>query len=772
MIPKVLSFIGTGTAISGTNAEAEGTAAQGCPIMKIQTPFPFMAAALIVSSLALFSTPAVLSAAELQGIVVDPTGSPIPGAQVAAITDVGVIVSQITDDQGHFDFNVSPLFENYRLRVTAPGFQMVTVGAGASSIQLQLAPQTDSIRVTGSAIDVPASQQGTSVSVITSNEIRQRNEAQTVDLLRELPGLTFAQSGPRGSVASLFVRGGDSKYNLVELNGIPINSFYYGGLFDFSQIPSDFISEIDVARGPQSAVYGSYALSSVVNFVTRSPDNGPALDVLAEGGTHDENRFALSGSMLTHGWGLAGSLSSLLANGPVQNSDYRNDNIFLSGEHRWYTQSLFIFGNFNSNDVGEPGPFGSDPKGLYPGIDLISRSKNNTPTGGFHYQDDFTSNLRLDLVAGFALNNSLYISPYGDSFNKDIRPYGDARGTWRVRSFWTLAGGFAFDREEMRNTYVTNSYSNPFDLRRDNEGIYLDNHFAFLQNKLFINAGLREEIYQTGFIPADINNFPPRPDIPAHTDSRLNPKISGVYMLTPTERLHASYGTGIRPPGGAELAFTNNPGLKPERTESYDIGLEQVFLNNQLSLDVSWFRNRYRDLIVSLGGSLSVISAYATDNIAKANAEGVEATARYRPRTWLSFTGNYMWLESQMLSLSGGDGLAQQYFYLGQPLLRRPKQSGSGTLTFHHGKLDANLLGYFRGRDLDVEPNYGASEGLFWNGGYVYTGINLNYQVRGNLTAYVNLHNALDRRYEEVYGYPAPLLNVVAGLKWSLARSR
>ena len=72
---------------------------------------------------------------------------------------------QITDDQGHFDFNVSPLFENYQLRVTAPGFQMVTVGAGASNIQLSLAPQSDSIRVEGSAIDVPASQQGTSVSV-------------------------------------------------------------------------------------------------------------------------------------------------------------------------------------------------------------------------------------------------------------------------------------------------------------------------------------------------------------------------------------------------------------------------------------------------------------------------------------------------------------------------------------------------------------------------------------------------------------------------------
>jgi outer membrane receptor protein involved in Fe transport len=740
--------------------------------MKLQTPLILMVATLFASSLSLLSTPAMLCAAEIQGTVFDPSHSPVAGAQVAAINDVGVIVGQITDDRGRFDFNVSPLFENYQLRVTAPGFQMVTVGAGASSIQLSLAPQSDSIRVTGSAIDVPASQQGTSVSVITSGEIRDRNEAQTVDLMRELPGMVFAQDGARGSVADLFVRGGSSNYNLVELNGIPINSFYYGGLFDFSQIPADFVSEIDVARGPQSAVYGSYAIGSVVNFVTRSPENGPALDIVAEGGTHDENRFALSGSLLTHGWGFAGSLSSLLANGPVRNSDYRNDNIFLSGEHRWYTQSLFVFGNFNSNNVGEPGPYGSNPDGLFPGLDLISRSRNNTPTGGLHYQDDFTGSVRLDVAAGFALNNSFYISPYGDSFNKDIRPYGDARGTWRVFPFWTLAGGFAFAREEMKNTFVETVNSNLFDLRRDNEGIYLDNHFSLLKNKLFLNAGLREEIYQTAFIPGDSNNFPPRPDFPARDYSRLNPKISGVYMLQKDERLHASYGTGIRPPGGSNLAFTNNPALKPERTESYDIGIEQRFLNNKVSLDATYFHNDYRDLIVSLGGSLSSLSQFYTDNLAKANAKGVEAGAKYRPATWISVTGNYTWLETEVLSLNGGIGLVQQYFYLGQPLLREPKQSGSALVNFHYGKVDANLTGYFRGRDLDVEPNYGAFGGLFRNGGYVNAGINVNYRLRGNLTVYANLRNALDRHYEEIYGYPAPFLNVVAGVKWSVAKAR
>ncbi len=220
----------------------------------------------------------------------DPSSRPVPGAQVAAIVASGVITEQITDDKGSFDIYVSPLYESVQLRVAARGFQTTTVGMGASHIQLAFGPRADSIRVIGSVIDVPASMQGTSVSTITSSDLRGRNEAQAEDLIRETPGTQMVQNGPRGSLTDLFVRGSDSKYNLVLLDGIPINSFYFGGLFDFAHIPSDLIEEIDIARGPQSAIYGSYASGSVVDFVTRAPANGAAFDALAEGGTHDENR--------------------------------------------------------------------------------------------------------------------------------------------------------------------------------------------------------------------------------------------------------------------------------------------------------------------------------------------------------------------------------------------------------------------------------------------------------------------------------------------------
>jgi outer membrane cobalamin receptor len=712
-----------------------------------------------------------LYSADFTGVVVDPAGRPIAGAQVAAVNAKGVITRQLTGDSGRYNIYLSPLWEGVTFRVAAAGFEPRTVPIPAAKIQLNIAPVAESIRVVASAIDTPSSEQGSSVTVIQGREIRERNEAQIVDLLRQTPGMVIAQSGSRGSVASAFVRGGDSKYNLVLFNGIPVNGFYIGGSFDFAHLPADAIQEIDIARGAQSAVSGSYSVASTISITTRQPSDGAALDLVAEGGSHALNRFAASGSgMITRGWGVSGSVASLEANGPVRNSDYRNQNGLLSLDHRWGTQGVFAFGNFSSNDAGEPGAWGSNPKGYFSGLDLISRSRNNTSTYGFHYLNDITQSLRTDVTGGFYLNNNSYLSPYGGSFNKDIRGFGDARATWTVNRRWTMAAGYVFAREEMKNNFVTDSRFNAFLLRRDNSGIYVENHLSL--GRLFINVGVREEIYQQARVPANANGFPPRPEYPAYTYSQANPKVSAAYALRPGMRAHGSYGTGLRPPGGSDLAFSNNPQLQPERTWGYDAGLEQLFLGGRLSLDATWFNNRYADLIVSLGGSLARLSRYSTDNVANARARGAEFSARLRPSNWILLSGTYTWLDTRVMSLDGGNGLVQQYYTLGQPLLRRPKHSGSLLATMHYRRVDANISGTLRGSVLDVEPNYGAFGGLYRNAGYQTFGLNLNYRAWRNVTVYGNLRNAFNQRYEEIYGFPAPLLNFVAGVKWSLARAR
>jgi len=707
---------------------------------------------------------ACLSAAQVKGTVVDPSGAPIPGAQVSIVSRVGVEAQTVSAPNGGFEVN-APDGVDVKLVVTAPGFSTAT-GAPASVVQvrLQIAPQVDSVSVVGSAVDVAPSQQGGSVSIIPNEEIRRRNEPFALDLLRYLPGMAFNQTGAAGGVASLFLRGGYSDFTLVQIDGVPVNAF--GGAFDFAHVPAEALDHIEVIRGPQSAVYGPYANSGVIDFVTRKPEGGPHLDLLAEGGSYDERRFGITGSGTLEGFGIAASVSRIDSNGLVVNNDYRNEDVLLNVTRRWRRQSLSLHGDFDSNGVGEPGPWGSDPKDTFTGIDTVSRSKNNFSDYLVHYEADLSDRVREDLTGSFFLDNSGFTSPYGFSFNKDLRGQGEARTIVSVTPFYTAALGVTAGREEVKNTFISDANSDTFPVRRNDIAVYLDNRFT-IGGRLFLSAGVRGEFLQTAAIPPD--GFS-RPLFPESTISRANPKLSAAYVAGKGTRLHSSFGTGIRPPSGFELAFTDNPQLQPERTRSLDAGVEQKLFHNRLMLDGTYFYNRYYNLIVTLGGSLATLGHYQSANLANSRAQGGEFSASLRPSRWMFVTGSYTLLETRILSLNGTLNQAPLPFVVGQELTRRPRNSGNVAATFTRGQLSADLTGYFRGKTLYEEPAFGASNGLFWNPGYANIGLNLNYALAGGLTVYSSLRNALDRHYEEVFGFPSPRINFIAGFKWRLAK--
>jgi len=709
---------------------------------------------------------AALSAAEVKGTVVDPSGAPIAGAQVSVMSRLGVEAQTVTSPAGAFEFAAAPP-QDAHLVVTAPGFRTATLAIAATvSVKLALAPQVDSVAVVGSAVDVAASQQGSSVDIVSQEEIRTRNEPYAMDLLRYLPGVNFEQNGPAGSVASLFLRGGDSNYTLVEIDGAPVNAF--GGAFDFSSIPSEALDSIDMIRGPQSAVYGSYANSGAIDFITRQPTTAPQFDVLAEGGTYGEHRFGITGSGTWLGFGILASGSRIDTNGPVENSDYHNQNVLLNLTRRFRRQHFSLHALFDSNNAGEPGPYGSDPNHDYSGIDTISREKNNFGEYGGHYEADISDRVRQELFGSFFLENSGYTSPYGLSFDRELRGQGEERTVVSVTRHYIAAFGFVASREDVTNTYISDANYDVFPIRRTDLAGYLENRFEF-GGKLFLNAGVRAEWILTPSIPTDGYN---RPFFPANTVSRANPKLSAAYVPAKSTRIHSSFGTGIRPPTGFELAYTDNPQLKPERVRSVDAGIEQALFHDLLRLDATYFYNRYYDLIVTLGGSLTNLSLYESANLANSRAQGAEFSAKLRPARSVFVTGSYTVLGSRILSLDGAPNQAQVPFQVGQELVRRPENSGNIVAGYARGRVTAGVTGYFRGRTLDEDPSYGATGGLFWDPGFANVGINLNYSLGHGATAYGNLRNALNRHYEEIFGYPSPRLNFVAGMKWSISKAK
>jgi outer membrane receptor protein involved in Fe transport len=711
---------------------------------------------------------ACLSAAEVKGKVVDPSGAPIPNAQVSVVSPVGMEVQTVSAPNGTFQLNFAER-PGRKLVVTAPGFSTATVPLESSAtVQLEIAPITDSVSVVGSTIDVLASQQGGSVSIVPQEEIRQRNEPFAVDLLRYLPGMTFNQSGAAGGVTNLFLRGGNSNFPLVEIDGVPVVGFGGGLGFDFAHIPSEMLDHIDVIRGPQSAVYGPYANSGVIDFVTRKPEASPEIELLAEGGSYDERRFGIAASGMLAGFGIAASASRIDDDGLAANNDYRNEDLMLNVTRRFGRQSFGFHGDFDSNDVGEPGAYGSDPKHTFTGIDLVSRAKNSFSDYAAHYEADLSARVRQEVNGSFFLDNNSFRSPLGFSFNKDVRGQAEARTIVSVARHYTAALGVSLGREEVKNTFITDSSFQNFPIRRDEVAVYLENRFE-IGGRLFLNAGVRGEFFRTPSIPTD-GFF--RPLFPQSSISRANPKVAATYVLAPGTRAHGSFGTGIRPPSGFDLAFTDNPALQPERTRSFDAGLEQKLFHNLLLLDGTYFYNRYYNLIVTLGGSLATLSHYQSDNLANSRAQGAEFSASLRPARWLFVRGSYTLLETRILSLDGSGNLAPRYFQVGQPLTRRPENSGNLVATFTRGRVAADVTGYFRGRALFEEPYAGASNGLFWNPGYANFGINVNYTLARGLTVYGNLRNALNQHYEEVFGFPSPRLNFVAGVKWRIARQQ
>src|SRR5208337_166641 len=182
-----------------------------------------------------------------------------------------------------------------------------------------------------------------------------------------------------------------------------------------------------------------------------------------------------------------------------------------------------------------------------------------------------------------------------------------------------------------------------------------------------------------------------------------------------------------------------------------------------------YFYNKFEDQIVTLGGSLTNLSTFISDNLGNSRAQGLELSFRLQPARSLQVSGEYTLLGTAILSLDGSS-LVQAPFHVGQELYRRPKNSGGFNVTWQRGRLALNSNAYLRGQTLDTEPNEGLTACevgltcLFPDKGYVVLNGGFSYRLTHGLEIYGHVNNLLDRKYEEVLGYPALPLNFLAGV--------
>ena len=751
---------------------------------------------LIFGLLLMVLAPTAARAATIKGTVLDPSGRAVANAQVSLLQSLTVLDERQTDAKGEYEF-AGVARGSYRLVANAPGFAASPVDVAVredqtASVDLHLALSAvqQQVVVSASLEGSLAPQLGSSVSTISGQEIDDRGAQNITDVLRGVPGVALDDTGRRGGVTGMFIRGGDSNYNLVMVDSIQLNEF--GGDFDFAPLPADGVDHIEVTRGAESALFGSNAVTGIVNIVTRRGEGSPHLDFQAEGGNFTTRRFVTGGSGLTHGLSWAYDLSRLDTGGTVQNDNYRNQSAILSlayGRSERRRLDLHFFGN--ANDAGAPGPYGSDPDDLYyapiyPGgpsnyqLGLTTRDKQNMFGYEGSYFEQFTPSFRLVGTVSAATNDYYFISPPalgGDSYSNSLRAVGNVRGEVTLSNKDLLVAGFEYNREEFENTYAADENNTPFVLPRGTFAYFVENRWS-PSSRLFVNAGLRVDDLRTGSLPP--GDYGARPLISASAITKVNPRASVAYLARETDsgswlgttRLHASFGTGIRAPDGLELAFTDNPHLKPEKSISFDSGVEQRFFNSRTLLDLTYFYNKFDDQIVTLGGSLTNLSTFVSDNLGNSRAQGLEASFRLRPIGWLEVSGEYTLLGTAILALDGSS-LVQAPFHVGQELYRRPENSGGFNLTWQRRRLTLNANAYLRGQTLDLEPNDGVFacelglRCLFPDAGYAVLNGGFSYRVVRGLEIYGHLNNLLDKKYEEVLGYPALPLNFLAGLKFT-----
>jgi outer membrane cobalamin receptor len=717
----------------------------------------------------------------LQGKVFDPDGRAVPRVRVSLFSGMTPSEDRETDAEGQFRFE--GLSEGaYTLVANFPGFSTLSTGLAiqggesrTANLHLKVSAVEEQVVVSASIGGALAPQVGSSVSVVTQQEIEDRGAENVFEVLQGLPGLEVNQTGRHGGATSVFIRGGNSNYNLVMIDGIQLNLF--GGDFDFASLPADGVDHVEVSRGPQSALYGSNAVAGAINIVSERGEGPPQFSFLAEGGSFTTRRFATGGSGLTRGFSWAYNLSRLDSGGVVPNDSYRNQSSYVTLGYSRTPKRQFTFHFFgNANDAGSPGAYGSDPDHLFAGIDTVSRDKQNLFGYQADYSEQFTNSLKQVFSVSVAPDRFFFHSPFGDSFLKNLRVVANTHGEWAVSRKDLFAYGFEYNREQIQDTFIADANNTPFVLPRASYAYFAENRWN-PSSRLFLTTGLRIDDLRTDALPPD--GFGSRPFLPASSVAKVNPRIAAAYLLRQSSseetlgasRLHGSFGTGIRAPNGFELAFTNNPNLKPEKNISFDAGIEQRFLSDRTVLDVTYFYNRFKDQIVVLGGNLQNLSTFTSDNLANSRAQGVETSLRLRPVRSVELAAQYTWLDSAILALDGST-LVQSPFAVGQPLLRRPRSSASYNLTWRHKRLTLNSNAFFRGDVLDVEPNDGTFACtlglpcLFRTSGYVVANAGFSYELPGGLEMHGRLNNFTNEKYEEVLGFPALHINFMTGIRF------
>jgi outer membrane cobalamin receptor len=720
---------------------------------------------------------AAASAADLKVKVIDPQSAAVAGARVSllakgAASPIRIATSSAEGVATLADLKPAELKAGelssgaYEIRVLAPGFAPQTENVPAHSdvitVLLHLAAASETVVVTATRTPTPAEDTGASISTLESGQLETMQPIAADDAVRFLPGAVVNTAGQRGGISSLFVRGGESTYNKVIVDGVPVDN--PGETFDFGTLPLTQADRIEFLRGAQSTLYGSDAMTSVVQVWTRTGSTPvPELRFGADGGNFGTaNGYAsLAGARNRFDYNVFGDQFN--SNGLGVNDAYSDS---LAGANLGMAigdqATLRVRFRHSNSQTGLPGEwsFNGDPL-LAP--DPSESTHLNTLLGSVElavaepsgWQHRLTGFDYLYRYTDINLNsNPASYDYFPDAYDTHVNRAGfEYQGDYSERTWAHTTFGYRLENET--GVVSDMDYPPPASGQRLDQDAYLQQQFTL--GRLSAIAGGR-------FVHSSAYG---NTGVPRIALTLLALRGGEVFSGT---RLRFSYATGFMEPalyqafGELAYGYAPNHGLLPERTRAFEAGFEQKLFAGRWALNATYFNNLFHDQIEA---EPTPTGEYQFFNLEQSFAQGAEVELQGRIRPRLSLTAAYTYTSTEILDnpLCPPVNPCGFPYDPGDPLLLRPKHSATTLLSYQGPRWGANLAGSFVGARADSDFD---GFNIEHAAGYVRADIGGWYAINSRVTTYLSVENALDRRYNEVLGYPALPINFRAGFRFRI----
>ncbi|HYU08573.1 MAG TPA: TonB-dependent receptor [Gemmatimonadales bacterium] len=598
-------------------------------------------------------------------------------------------------------------------------------------------PQQDTVVlkpvvVTATRLPVPADVVASAVTVLRGADLEAEGIRTAAEALETVPGAHIAETGGFGGQTSLFLRGGESDYTKILVDGVPLNQA--GGAIDLAHLTTDNVDRIEIVHGPVSVLYGSDAVTGVVQIFTRSGRGRAQMGAELRAGTYGSTDGALDVTGGTAVVGYSARVSQFSSDGLyTYNSQYRNTvasgRITYKPDARTAASLTYRYGDdryhFPTDFTGAPS-------------DSNQRSAERGPllslSAGRAWGEHLEVRINTALKEARLFYNDEPDSPgqSGTFWSRDYlrRSTTSALTTWRPRPKISVISGLEYEDERQRGT---SEYSDSFGS--------------------FPNPPVHVQRYNVGYLTQALIQVGPtaltlggRWDDNSQFGGHGTYRVGLVYTLTDGTRLKLSTGTGFKEPtffeNFAQGFVRGNPHLKPERSFSWEVGAERG------PLVVTYFDQRFRDLI-AYSSTLLLPDSVNYANVGAALATGIEAKLGADLTSQVRFSVSYTFLHTRVQKADSTDPV----FVMGKPLIRRPAHTVAPQLFATIGRASVTVGALWVGKRDDI--------GLQRVTMSPYTRVNLaaEYPLR-HVTLSARVDNLFNDQHQEINGY-RPLGRVV-----------